>query len=136
VYPVLLRAVHSVPGVPAGDTQDHLYDERDRYLEAPGWLSVTCRTVGRGPGICVLDVVICRRPARGFRGGSEFVQRVVVPGSRLESWTIVGDDAAPVEPAERYLAFLSDVGRSPNTVKAYAHDLKDWFVFLAGRAAD
>jgi integrase/recombinase XerD len=65
-----------------------------------------------------------------------FVQRVVVPGSRLESWTVVGDDAAPVEPAERYLAFLSDVGRSPNTVKAYAHDLKDWFVFLAGRAAD
>jgi len=65
-----------------------------------------------------------------------FVQRVVVPGSRLESWTVVGDDAVPVEPAERYLAFLSDVGRSPNTVKAYAHDLKDWFVFLADRAAD
>lgn len=65
-----------------------------------------------------------------------FVQRVVVPGSRLESWTVVGDDASPVEPAERYLAFLTDVGRSPNTVKAYAHDLKDWFVFLAGRCAD
>lgn len=65
-----------------------------------------------------------------------FVQRVVVPGSRLESWTVVGDDAVPVEPAERYLAFLTDVGRSPNTVKAYAHDLKDWFVFLAGRCAD
>jgi integrase/recombinase XerD len=65
-----------------------------------------------------------------------FVQRVVVPDSRLESWTVVGDDAVPVEPAERYLAFLTDVGRSPNTVKAYAHDLKDWFVFLAGRSAD
>ena len=64
------------------------------------------------------------------------MQRVVVPGSQLESWTVVGDDASPVEPAERYLAFLTDVGRSPNTVKAYAHDLKDWFVFLAGHRAD
>jgi integrase/recombinase XerD len=42
----------------------------------------------------------------------------------------------PVEPIERYLAFLTDVDRSPNTVKAYAHDLKDWFVFLAGRGLD
>ena len=25
------------------------------------------------------------------------------------------------------------IERSPNTVKAYAHDLKDWFVFLADR---
>jgi len=42
----------------------------------------------------------------------------------------------PVEPVERYLAFLTDVDRSPNTVKAYAHDLKDWFVFLTGRGLD
>jgi integrase len=37
---------------------------------------------------------------------------------------------------DRYLAFLTDVARSPNTVKAYAHDLKDWFEFLVGRAID
>ena len=42
----------------------------------------------------------------------------------------------PVEPVERYLAYLTDVERSPNTVKAYAHDLKDWFVFLAVRGLD
>ena len=42
----------------------------------------------------------------------------------------------PVEPVERYLAYLTDIERSPNTVKAYAHDLKDWFVFLAGRGLD
>jgi site-specific recombinase XerD len=65
-----------------------------------------------------------------------FVHRVVLPDSRGESWTVVGDDGAPVEPVERYLAFLTDVARSPNTVKAYAHDLKDWFVFLAGRHTD
>ena len=43
---------------------------------------------------------------------------------------MLGPDGVPIEPVERYLAFLTDVDRSPNTVKAYAHDLKDWFVFL------
>ena len=41
-----------------------------------------------------------------------------------------------MEPVERYLAYLSGIERSPNTVKAYAHDLKDWFEFLAGRGLD
>ncbi len=43
------------------------------------------------------------------------VQRVVMPSSPLESWTVLGDDAAPVEPIERYLAYLTDIERSPNT---------------------
>jgi hypothetical protein len=46
-----------------------------------------------------------------------FVQRVVVPTSRLESWTVIGQDGAPIESVERYLAYLTDVERSPNTVK-------------------
>ncbi len=62
------------------------------------------------------------------------VARVVMPDSRRESWTVLGPDGVPVGPVERYLAFLSDVERSPNTVKAYAHDLKDWFDFLTLRA--
>ena len=41
-----------------------------------------------------------------------------------------------MEPIERYLAYLTDIERSPNTVKAYAHDLKDWFVFLDVRGLD
>lgn len=65
-----------------------------------------------------------------------FVQKVVLPGSRRESWTVLHEDGRPLEPLERYLGYLSDVERSPNTVKAYAHDLKDWFVFLAGRSLD
>ncbi|MGP3938031.1 site-specific integrase [Nonomuraea sp. KM88] len=64
------------------------------------------------------------------------VQRVVLPASGRESWTVLGDDDVPVAPIESYLAFLSDIERSPNTVKAYAHDLKDWFVFLQVRALD
>jgi site-specific recombinase XerD len=65
-----------------------------------------------------------------------FVQKVAPPGSRVESWTVLGDDDAPVAAIESYLSFLSDIERSPNTVKAYAHDLKDYFVFLAHRGMD
>ncbi|NMM25129.1 MAG: site-specific integrase [Phycicoccus sp.] len=64
------------------------------------------------------------------------VQRVAPPGSRVESWTVLGDDDLPVEPIERYLSYLSAIERSPNTVKAYAHDLKDFFVFLTLRSLD
>jgi hypothetical protein len=56
------------------------------------------------------------------------------PVSPFESWTVLGDDDVPVAPIERYLAYLSDVERSPNTIKAYAYDLKDWFVFLGSGA--
>ncbi|WP_190814034.1 site-specific integrase [Saccharopolyspora pogona] len=64
------------------------------------------------------------------------VQRVAMPASRVPSWTVLGDDDAPVEPIERYLAYLTDIERSPNTVKAYAHDLKDYWVFLEHRGLD
>lgn len=61
------------------------------------------------------------------------VQRVLMPDSGAESWTVRGDDHVPVAPIERYLAWGE---KSPNTVKAYAHDLKDWFVYLGGRGLD
>lgn len=64
------------------------------------------------------------------------VQRVLVPGSEWESWTLLGEDQLPVEPVERFLGYLSSIERSPNTVKAYAHDLKDWFTFLGVRRLD
>ena len=64
------------------------------------------------------------------------VQQVLMPGSSVESWTVLGAGGGPVEPVERYLAYLSDIERSPNTVKAYAHDLKDWLVFLEQRGLD
>jgi integrase/recombinase XerD len=64
------------------------------------------------------------------------VQRVAMPSSRVESWTVLGDDDAPIEPIERYLAYLTGIARSPNTVKAYAHDLKDYWIFLRARGLD
>jgi integrase/recombinase XerD len=64
------------------------------------------------------------------------VQRVVSSEDATESWTVLADDWAPVEPLELFLAHLNDQGRSPNTVKVYAHDLKDYFEYLEGRGAD
>ncbi|MCT6733814.1 site-specific integrase [Rhodococcus qingshengii] len=61
------------------------------------------------------------------------VVKVLSPHSPRESFTVLGDDDVPVAPVERYLKYLTDIERSPNTIKAYAHDLKDWFTFLAGR---
>ena len=64
------------------------------------------------------------------------VHPLAVPGSGTRSWTVLGDDDAPVVPVDRFLAYLTDIGRSPNTVKAYAHDLKDFWGFLGFRGLD
>lgn len=64
------------------------------------------------------------------------VQRVLMPGSGRESWTLLGDDGEVVEPAERYLAYLAAIERSPHTVRAYAVSLKLWFEFLRHAAVN
>jgi len=47
-----------------------------------------------------------------------------------------GDDDVPVVPVDGFLAYLTGIGRSPNTVKAYAHDLKDYWEFITLRGLD
>jgi site-specific recombinase XerD len=64
------------------------------------------------------------------------VQPVLMPGSGARSWTVLGNDDVPVGPVERFLAYLTAIERSPNTVKAYAHDLKDFWEFLGFRGLD
>jgi integrase/recombinase XerD len=64
------------------------------------------------------------------------VHLVAVPGSGTRSWTVLGDDDVPVAPVDRFLAYLTGIGRSPNTVKAYAHDMKDLWQFLGFRDLD
>ncbi len=64
------------------------------------------------------------------------VHPVVIPASGTLSWTVLGDDDVPVVPVDRFLAYLTDLGRSPNTVRAYAHDLKDYWDFLGFRGLD
>ena len=62
------------------------------------------------------------------------VQRLTMPVTDAVSWTVVDDEGTAVEPAERYLAHLAAIERSPNTVKAYAHGLRLWFEFLSVRS--
>jgi len=57
-----------------------------------------------------------------------------MPVTGVESWTVIDDSWAPVGPAERYLAYLAGIERSPNTVRAYAFGLRFWFEFLEIRA--
>ena len=64
------------------------------------------------------------------------VHPVMVPGSGTRSWTVLGDDDVPVVPVDRFLAYLTDIGRSPNTVKAYAFDLKNYWEFISFRSLD
>src|SRR3981189_1417093 len=45
------------------------------------------------------------------------VQRVLMPGTGFESWTVLGDDQMPVEPIERFLSYLASIEKSPNTIK-------------------
>lgn len=64
------------------------------------------------------------------------VQRVLMPDDGVESWTVLGADAGLLEPVEAFLAYLTSVQRSPNTVRAYAYDLRDFFQFLGERDLD
>ena len=66
-----------------------------------------------------------------FRGAVVRVQRVVMPVSEVESWTVLGDDGDPVPAVEGFLGYLTAIERSPNTVRAYALSLKLWLEFLA-----
>ena len=61
---------------------------------------------------------------------------MVAPLTAAESWTVVDDALVPVGPAERYLAHLAALERSPNTVRAYAHGLRWWLEFLGLREVD
>ena len=62
------------------------------------------------------------------------VQRVVENG--CASWTVIGADRRPVAPVEAFLRWLTDIERSPNTVRAYAGDLRQFWEFLELRGYD
>jgi site-specific recombinase XerD len=48
------------------------------------------------------------------------------------SWTVVRANGVPVVPVDRFLAYLECLPRSPNTVVAYAYDLRAFVDFLDG----
>ncbi len=60
-------------------------------------------------------------------------RRIVLPSCGIESWTLIGPDLRPVAVVDEFLAWLTHVERSPNTVEAYARDLKAFWSFLDER---
>ncbi len=65
--------------------------------------------------------------------GRYVVRRVWLPSRGVESWTVVGPDRRPVAAVDAFLGWLTWIERSPNTVEAYARDLKAFWTFLAAR---
>src|SRR5207302_6979438 len=59
---------------------------------------------------------------------------VRLPARATESFTVIGPDFRPVELVDEYLAWLTDCERSPNTVEAYARDLRVLDVLGRARA--
>jgi integrase/recombinase XerD len=72
----------------------------------------------------------------GMRQRGLVVRRVVVPPAGAASWTVIGGDRRPVAPVEAFLRWLTDIERSPNTVRAYAGDLRQFWEFLQLRGYD
>ncbi|MDQ4490794.1 tyrosine-type recombinase/integrase [Sinomonas sp. ASV486] len=58
------------------------------------------------------------------------VQAMALPNTDERSYTVVDAGMRPVKPVEAFLAHLQRTSYSPNTVKGYAHDLKDLFWWL------
>ncbi|BAX97945.1 integrase [Mycobacteroides stephanolepidis] len=43
------------------------------------------------------------------------------------SYAVLGADLRPVDEIDRFLVYLTNIGRSPNTIRAYARDVADLF---------
>ncbi len=64
------------------------------------------------------------------------VQKGTLPDSSHPIWMVLDDDYLPVEPIQKYLHYLDSVGRSPNTIQTYAHNLKLFWEYLQDRQLD
>ncbi|WP_158089858.1 site-specific integrase, partial [Mycobacterium kyorinense] len=62
-------------------------------------------------------------------------QRIALT-DRPDTYTVLGADHLPIDPAEEYLQFLRDDAASPNTVKAYAAGLAAWWTLLEHTGTD
>ena len=58
------------------------------------------------------------------------VQKIRVPDTGKLSWIVVDAEHLPVAVLNEYLVYLHRLGRSPNTVRAYAHHLQAFWAFM------
>jgi integrase len=64
------------------------------------------------------------------------VQRVRLPGDGKVTWMVLGDDLLPVEPIQKYLSYIENLQKSPNTIQSYAYHLKLFWEFLRDSRLD
>ena len=64
------------------------------------------------------------------------VQKGLVPNSQHTIWIVLDDDYQPVEPISKYLRYLDNLQRSPNTIRSYARNLKLYWEFLLDNSLD
>jgi integrase len=64
------------------------------------------------------------------------VQKIRVPDTGHLSWVVVDGEHLPVAVLNEYLLYLHRLGRSPNTVRAYAHHLQAFWAFLVEHSHD
>jgi integrase/recombinase XerD len=58
------------------------------------------------------------------------VQKGIFPDTNRPVWIVLDDNYLPIEPIQKYLHYLDSIGRSPNTIQTYAHNLKLFWEFL------
>lgn len=64
------------------------------------------------------------------------VQRVRLPTDGKVTWMVLGDDLLPVEPIQKYLSYIENLQKSPNTIQSYAYHLKLFWEFLRDSRLD
>lgn len=64
------------------------------------------------------------------------VQRVRLKWRDRVSWIVLDDDYRPVQPIKEFLAYLENIERSPNTIRAYAHHLRLYWEYLSAVQLD
>jgi integrase/recombinase XerD len=71
-----------------------------------------------------------------WRRGVVRVQKIRVPDTGHLSWIVIDREHVPVGVVNEYLVYLHRLGRSPNTVRAYAHHLQAYWAFLVEQKHD
>jgi site-specific recombinase XerD len=64
------------------------------------------------------------------------VQKIRVPDTGRLSWILIDGEHLPVGVVNEYLLYLHRLGRSSNTVRAYAHHLQAYWTFLVEQKHD
>ena len=58
------------------------------------------------------------------------VKKIKINNQSQDFWIVIGSDYFPIEQISLYLKYLHSTGKSPNTIRAYAYHLKEFWLFL------